>query len=342
MTDAHAAGILPCQSIEDLIAQEAITSQTPFDTDQVQPASLDLRLGVRCWRVRASFLPGVARRVPERLKDVAMHELDLSKGAVLEKGCVYIAEIQERLALPGNVAARGNPKSSTGRVDVFVRLLSDHSKAFDDIEAGYDGPLYIEIAPQTFSVLVRSGTRLNQLRLKRGEPVKLAIKSVGVDLTPGEGGIVGFRGRRHAGVIDLDHVDGHDPRDFWEPLQTRHGELLLDPGEFYILASKDDVQIPVLEAAEMTPIDPSVGEFRVHYAGFFDPGFGTEEAGAVGSKGVLEVRSHETPFLLEDGQTVARLVYEPLTARPDRLYGEGGSHYQRQGLKLSKHFKAWR
>jgi len=342
MTDAHAAGILPCQSIEDLIAQEAITSQTPFDTDQVQPASLDLRLGVRCWRVRASFLPGVARRVPERLKDVAMHELDLSKGAVLEKGCVYIAEIQERLSLPGNIAARGNPKSSTGRVDVFVRLLSDHSKAFDDIEAGYEGPLYIEIAPQTFSVLVRSGTRLNQLRLKRGEPVKLAIKSVGVDLTPGEGGIVGFRGRRHAGVIDLDHVDGHDPRDFWEPLQTRHGELLLDPGEFYILASKDDVQIPVLEAAEMTPIDPSVGEFRVHYAGFFDPGFGTEEAGAVGSKGVLEVRSHETPFLLEDGQIVARLVYEPLTARPDRLYGEGGSHYQRQGLKLSKHFKAWR
>jgi len=342
MTDAHAAGILPCQTIESLIAQEAITSQTPFDRDQVQPASLDLRLGVRCWRVRASFLPGVARRVPDRLKDVAMHELDLSKGAVLEKGCVYIAEIQERLALPANVAARGNPKSSTGRVDVFVRLLSDHSKAFDDIEAGYEGPLYIEIAPQTFSVLVRAGTRLNQLRLKRGDPVKLAIKSVGVDLTPGDSGIVGFRGRRHAGVVDLDHEDGHDPRDFWEPLETRHGELLLDPGEFYILASKDDVEIPVMEAAEMTPIDPSVGEFRVHYAGFFDPGFGTEEAGAVGSKGVLEVRSHETPFLLEDGQTVARLVYEPLTERPARLYGEGGSHYQRQGLKLSKHFKPWR
>lgn len=342
MTDAHAAGILPCQTIESLIAQEAITSQTPFDRDQVQPASLDLRLGVRCWRVRASFLPGVSRRVPDRLKDVAMHELDLSKGAVLEKGCVYIAEIQERLSLPANVAARGNPKSSTGRVDVFVRLLSDHSKAFDDIEAGYEGALYIEIAPQTFSVLVRAGTRLNQLRLKRGDPVKLAIRSVGVDLTPGETGIVGFRGRRHAGVVDLDHEDGHDPRDFWEPLETRHGELLLDPGEFYILASKDDVEIPVMEAAEMTPIDPSVGEFRVHYAGFFDPGFGTEEAGAVGSKGVLEVRSHETPFLLEDGQTVARLVYEPLTERPARLYGEGGSHYQRQGLKLSKHFKAWR
>ena len=339
MTDAHSAGILPCQSIDELIARDAITSQTPFDIDQVQPASLDLRLGARCWRVRASFLPGRHRRVLERLSDVAMHELDLTQGAVLEKGCVYIAEIQERLALPHNIAARGNPKSSTGRVDVFVRLLTDNSRAFDDVEAGYDGPLFIEIAPQTFSVLVRAGTRLNQLRLKRGEPAKLSIRSVGVDLSPG---VVGFRGRRHAGVIDLDHEDGHDPRDFWEPLETRHGELLLDPGEFYILASKDDIEIPALEAAEMTPIDPSVGEFRVHYAGFFDPGFGTEEAGAVGSKGVLEVRSHETPFLLEDGQTVARLVYEPLTARPVRLYGEGGSHYQRQGLKLSKHFKAWR
>jgi len=341
MTDAHSAGILPCQNIEDLIAQEAITSATPFDVDQVQPASLDLRLGARAWRVRASFLPGLGRRVTQRLKDVAMHELDLTKGAVLEKGCVYIAELQESLALPANISARGNPKSSTGRVDVFVRLLTDHSRAFDDVDAGYEGPLYMEIAPQTFSVLVRSGTRLNQLRLKRGDPAKLSIRSVGVDLSPGMGGIVGFRGRRHAGVVDLDHEDGHDPRDFWEPLETRHGELLLDPGEFYILASKDNIEIPVMEAAEMTPIDPSVGEFRVHYAGFFDPGFGTEEAAAVGSKGVLEVRSHETPFLLEDGQTVARLVYEPLTSRPARLYGEGGSHYQRQGLKLSKHFKAW-
>ncbi|MET0336143.1 MAG: 2'-deoxycytidine 5'-triphosphate deaminase, partial [Caulobacter sp.] len=297
MTDTLAAGILPCQSIEDLIAREAITSLTAFDSNQVQPASLDLRLGVRAWRVRASFLPR-GRTVMERLDDVKMHELDLAAGAVLERGCVYIAEVQERLRLPDGVSARGNPKSSTGRVDVFVRLLTDHGLTFDDVEAGYDGPLYIEIAPQTFSVLVRAGTRLNQLRLKQGEPPKLETRSVGVDLTAD---VAGFRGRRHAGVVDLDKVDGHDPRDFWEPLEPRRGELLLDPGEFYILASKDNVQIPVLQAAEMTPIDPSVGEFRVHYAGFFDPGFGTEEAGAVGSKGVLEVRSHETPFLLEDG-----------------------------------------
>jgi dCTP deaminase len=333
-------GILPCQSIEALIAAGAIVSETPFDPDQVQPASLDLRLSDRAWRVRASFLPGM-RQVEDRIADVAMHAIDLSGGYVMEKGCVYIARLQERLSLPRGLIARANPKSSTGRVDVFVRLLTDRGGSFDDVDEGYDGPLYLEIAPQTFSILVRPGTRLNQLRLKAGEPPKLETRSVGVDLTGGEGGVVGFRGRRHAGVVDLDRIDGHDPRDFWEPQVLRRGELLLDPGEFYILASSDDVEIPVDQAAEMTPIDPSVGEFRVHYAGFFDPGFGTDEAHGAGSKGVLEVRTHDTPFLLEHGQIVARLVYEPLTERPTRLYGEGGSHYQRQGLKLSKHFRPW-
>ncbi|HRO33119.1 MAG TPA: 2'-deoxycytidine 5'-triphosphate deaminase [Brevundimonas sp.] len=331
-------GILPCQSIETLIAGGAITSDTPFDADQVQPASLDLRLSDVAWRVRASFLPG-RRKVEDRIADVAMHTIDLSDGVVLEKGCVYIARLQERLNLPKGLIARANPKSSTGRVDVFVRLLTDQGASFDDVAEGYEGPLYLEIAPQTFSILVRPGTRLNQLRLKAGEPPKLETRSVGVDLQGGE--IVGFRGRRHAGVIDLDNIDGHDPRDFWEPQILRRGELLLDPGEFYILASSGAVEIPVDQAAEMTPIDPSVGEFRVHYAGFFDPGFGTDEAHGAGSRGVLEVRTHDTPFLLEHDQIVARLVYEPLTEKPTRLYGEGGSHYQKQGLKLSKHFKPW-
>jgi dCTP deaminase len=270
-----------------------------------------------------------------------MHRIDLSGGVVLERGCVYIVRLQERLSLPKGLIARANPKSSTGRVDVFVRLLTDRGARFDDVAEGYEGALYLEISPQTFPILVRPGTRLNQLRLKAGAPPKLETRSVGVELQGGEGSIVGFRGRRHAGVVDLDNIDGHDPRDFWEPLILRRGELLLDPGEFYILASSDDVEIPVDQAAEMTPIDPSVGEFRVHYAGFFDPGFGTDEAHGAGSKGVLEVRTHDTPFLLEHGQIVARLVYEPLTERPTRLYGEGGSHYQRQGLKLSKHFKPW-
>ena len=333
------AGILPSQQIEALIAERAITTIAKFDRDQVQPASLDLRLGARAWRVRASFLPGLGRRVADRIADVAMHELDLTRGAVLERGCVYIAEIAERLRLPEGVSARANPKSSTGRIDVFVRTLTDRGPVFDDVAEGYAGPLYLEIAPQTFSVLARAGTRLSQLRLRRGDPATLSVRSVGVDLETG--GLAGYRARRHAGVIDLDLEDGHDPRDFWEPLEPRRGELLLDPGEFYILASKEPIHIPVLEAAEMTPIDPSVGEFRVHYAGFFDPGFGAPETDSVGARAVLEVRGHETPFLLEDGQTVARLVFQPLTERPARLYGEDGSHYQRQGLRLSKHFKMW-
>jgi dCTP deaminase len=330
-------GILPCQTIESLIESGAVVAGTAYAPDQVQPASLDLRLGTTAWRVRASFLPGAGRKVIDRLADVAMHRLDLTQGAVLERGCVYIVEVQERLKLPRGVAARANPKSSTGRVDVFVRLLTDGGR-FDDVAEGYEGPLYAEIAPHTFSVLVRPGTRLNQLRLKRGDPPQHGVRDVGVDLT---GELAGFRARRHAGVIDLDKEDGHDPRDFSEPLAPRRGELLLDPGEFYILASKEPIEIPALDAAEMIPIDPSVGEFRVHYAGFFDPGFGTEEAAGAGSRAVLEVRSHETPFLLEDGQTVARLVFEGLSERPSRLYGQDGSHYQRQGLKLSKHFKVW-
>ena len=334
----ESSGILPCQSIDALIATGAIAADAGIGADQVQPASLDLRLGARAWRVRASFLPRRDGRIAERIADVAMHNLDLTAGAVLERGCVYIAEVAERLELPPGVAARANPKSSTGRVDLFVRLLTDGQPAFDNVATGYQGPMYLEIAPQTFSVLVRAGTRLNQLRLKRGAPAILASTMVGVDLT---GGVAGYRARRHSGVIDMDLEAGLDPRDYWDPMEPRRGELLLDPGEFYILAAKAAIEIPVSQAAEMTPIDPAVGEFRVHYAGFFDPGFGAAEAGGEGSRGVLEVRSRETPFLLEDGQSVARLVFEPLTGRPARLYGDGGSHYQRQGLQLSKHFRPW-
>ncbi len=330
--------VLPCQDIEALVAAGAVAAPGGISPDQVQPASLDLRLGPRAWRVRASFLPRPGINVVDRLGPLAMHEIDLARGAVLEKGCVYIAELAERLALPRGVSARANPKSSTGRVDLFVRLLTDGQPAFDDVAEAYDGPLYAEIAPQTFSVLVRSGTRLNQLRLKSGRPPRLSHEGVGVDLT---GLVCGFRARRHAGVIDMDREGLYDPLDFFEPLTSRRGTLLLDPGEFYILSSKETVEIPVDQAAEMTPIDPAVGEFRVHYAGFFDPGFGVAEASGEGSRGVLEVRSRETPFLLEDGQTMARLVFEPLSERPRRLYGATGSHYQSQGLALSKHFRPW-
>ncbi|HEY5288437.1 MAG TPA: 2'-deoxycytidine 5'-triphosphate deaminase [Caulobacteraceae bacterium] len=334
----ESAGILPSQLIEGLIDKGSLQAAGGFASDQVQPASVDLRLGARAWRVRASFLPRPGGTVAERVGELAMHQLDLDAGAVLERGCVYIAELQERVRLPADVSARANPKSSTGRLDVFVRLLTDGQPAFDDVAAGYDGPTYLEIAPQTFSVLARTGTRLNQLRLRRGASMPLGVRAIDVDLS---GPIAGYRARRHAGVVDLDLEAAHDPADFWEPMTTRHGGLLLDPGEFYILASRETIEIPPLQAAEMTPIDPTVGEFRVHYAGFFDPGFGTAEAGGAGSRAVLEVRSHETPFLLEHGQTVARLTFEALAERPRRLYGAGGSHYQSQGLRLAKHFRDW-
>jgi dCTP deaminase len=336
---SHRSGVLPCQSIERLIAEGAIGAQGGIAPDQVQPASLDLRLGRRAWRVRASFLPRPGDTIARRIGDVAMHELDLSGGAVLERGCVYICELAEYLALPPGLRARANPKSSTGRLDVFVRLLSDGQGAFDDVAEAYRGPLYLEVAPQTFSVLARTGTRLNQIRFRRGPAEALSVVDVGVDLS---GGVAAYRARRHAGVIDLDLEMAHDPADFWEPLRARRGELLLDPGEFYVLASQGRIESPSHQAAEMIPIDPAVGEFRVHYAGFFDPGFGIDVPGGEGSRGVLEVRSHETPFLLENGQTVARLVFAPLTEPPARIYGSGGAHYQRQGLTLSKHFSQWR
>ncbi len=340
MTQSTAAGVLPDHEIQDLINQSVMTAQSPFDADQVQPASLDLRLGDVAWRLRASFLPGAEHSVEDRLNQgLLMHSLDLREGAVLEKGCVYLVPLQETLDLPPEISARANPKSSTGRVDVFTRLIVDQSKSFDDVPAGYQGRMYLEVAPQTFSVLVKTGCRLNQLRLRRGGPAtETYTRDVTVDLS---GGLCGYRARRHAGVVDMTREGAMTAREFWEPIGDLRRGLVLDPGEFYILVSKDDVTIPAHEAAEMLPIDPGVGEFRVHYAGFFDPGFGTEEAGGQGSRGVLEVRSRETPFVLDDGQIVARLVYEPLSSRPQVLYGEQGSHYQSQGLRLSKYFTAW-
>jgi dCTP deaminase len=283
---------------------------------------------------------------------------------VLETGAVYIVPLLESLALPAGIAAAANPKSSTGRLDVFTRVITDRARGFDRIEAGYHGPLYAEISPKTFPVLVREGSRLSQLRLRRGHSALDAAElaalharerlvdsedadfeggiSVSVDLAgSGPNALIGYRAKRHTGVIDVERRAGYDFADFWEPLRARaDGVMILDPDEFYILASKEAVQVPPDYAAEMVPFDPLVGEFRVHYAGFFDPGFGYAGAGGKGSRAVLEVRSREVPFILEHGQIVGRLVYEKMLARPDSLYGSGiGSNYQAQGLKLSKHFK---
>jgi dCTP deaminase len=393
-------GILPIQVLRELLRVGEIVTATPLVGNQLQPASLDLRLGAKAHRVRAGFLPG-RRRVAEAAAEFNLHEIDLTGGAVLETGCVYIVELQESLALSPALAGWANPKSSIGRLDVFVRLIVDHATEFDRVPAGYKGPLFAEISPQTFPVLVRQGSRLNQLRLGRGSPtandaalravhaeiglvgeapnsapggapggalgdgpgattVRKATLDLTIDLSgdpasgPGAGlgsgpgaGLVGFRARRHTALIDVDRVGAYEPAAFWDPLPADPARrLILDPNEFYILRSREPVKVPPDYAAEMVAYDTQIGEFRAHYAGFFDPGFGYRAADGSrdnqGTRAVLEVRSHKVPFILEHGQIVGRLVYERMAGAPDELYGAGmGSSYQSQGLKLSKHFKAF-
>lgn len=356
-------GILPAQAIRRLIEAGVIGIEQPLVDKQLQPASLDLRLGRVAYRVRASFLAGPGATVAQRLDALSMHEIPLTDGAVLETGCVYVVPLQESVALPAHLSAATNPKSSTGRLDVFTRVIADGVGAFDQIPAGYNGPLYAEICPQTFPVLVRTGSRLSQIRFRCGEverddaalralhkKQKLVSGSdadiadgiaVSVDLSGGADGLVGYRARHHTGLVDVDVVGACPMLEYWDPIPAHtSGRLILDPNEFYILASKEAVHVPPTHAAEMVPFNPLVGEFRVHYAGFFDPGFGHDAAGGKGAKAVLEVRSHKVPFVLEDGQIIGRLIYEPLTELPERLYGQDlGSHYQAQGLKLSKHFR---
>ena len=357
-------GILADSAITNLLGDGKLIAARPLDEDQIQPASLDLRLGEKAYRVRASFLPGKENSVEDKLERFKLHELDLSDGAILETGCVYIVPLLESLDLPQNIEASANPKSSTGRLDIFTRVIVDGSQAFDQIPNGYKGQLYLEISPSTFPVVVRTGSRLSQIRFRTGSSVlsdeallelhrneTLVATSepnihnggigLSIDLSGDENGLVGYRGKRHTGLVDVDKKAAHDVLDFWEPIYNRGaGDLVLDPNEFYILVSREAVHVPPLYAAEMVPFDPLVGEFRVHYAGFFDPGFGHVHAGGKGSRGVLEVRSHEVPFILEHGQLVGRLVYERMLSRPEMLYGTDlGSNYQAQGLKLSKHFK---
>ncbi|WP_108500408.1 2'-deoxycytidine 5'-triphosphate deaminase [Paracoccus indicus] len=354
-------GVLPDSEIQQLIASGVISADAPIIPEQIQPASLDLRLGQTAYRLRASFLAGRGKRIADRLDDLQMHQMDLTGGAVLERGCVYLVPLQERIALPHGLTAVANAKSSTGRLDLLTRLVTDDGTEFDRLPEGYDGPLYAEICPRSFSVLVRPGMRLNQLRLRRGQAVlnddqlrdlhddqplvgdgqPLIDQGLGfsVDLRPATGDLVGYRARPHSGVIDLDRIGEYPASEFWDELHSTEGRLILDPGAFYILVSRESVAIPADYAAEMAPYLAMVGEFRVHYAGFFDPGFGIGDTGT-GARGVLEVRCHEAPFVLEHGQVVGRLVYERMATRPERLYGEGiKSNYQGQGLKLAKQFR---
>ena len=354
-------GVLPAQALRVLIAAGAIAADPAIVPEQVQPASLDLRLGTVAYRVRASFLAGAGRSVAERLDEFTMHRVDLAGGAVLEKGCVYVVPLMERLVLPRGLTAVANAKSSTGRLDLLTRTITDGGAEFDRIPEAYAGPLYAEVCPRSFSVLVRAGQRLNQIRFRSGHAVlsdaELAalhgreplvsgtpVISEGlgfsVDLRPATGDLLGYRAKPHTGVIDLDRIGHYPAREFWEEVRATNGQIILDPGAFYILVSREAVTIPPEYAAEMAPYLAMVGEFRVHYAGFFDPGFGYAAAGGAGSRGVLEVRCHEAPFVLEHGQVVGRLVYERMATRPDSLYGVGiASNYQGQGLKLAKQFR---
>jgi dCTP deaminase len=358
-------GILADRAIRTLFDEGRLSADRPLDKDQIQPASLDLRLGGKAFRVRASFLPGPTKRVADKLDRLKLHVIDLAEGAVLETGCVYIVPLVESLDLPASLSASTNPKSSTGRLDIFTRVITDYAQEFDQIPAGYKGPLYLEISPKTFPIVVRRGSRLSQIRFRNGQSLlredeMLALHlaetlvasetpvisgssiALSIDLEgTGPDGLVGYRGKRHSAVIDVDVKAAHDVYDFWDPIYSRgRNELILDPDEFYILVSREAVHVPPAYAAEMVPFDPLVGEFRVHYAGFFDPGFGHAGAGGAGARAVLEVRSHDVPFILDHGQIIGRLVYEHMDGLPDALYGAGvGSNYQAQGLKLSKHFR---
>ena len=373
-------GVLSGQEITELINKNIISCDHKINKDLIQPASIDLRLGLKAWRVPASFLPGKGNLVSERLKNFAMHEISLVDGAVLECGCVYIVKLLEHVSLTDDLTGVANPKSSTGRLDVFTRLIVDGAQEFEDVPEGYSGPLYVEISPRTFSILVRTGSRLNQLRIRRGYSVttdkemEILQKYLGlvrtegdnnlpdkikngvplsVDLV-GEKGLIGYKARKHSRLIDVDKPNFYKREFFWEKIttedliyQTSFSEngtsasgLVLSPDAFYILASKEYVSVPSNYAAEMRAYDTKVGEFRAHYAGFFDPGFGLSELGASKTRAVLEVRSHDVPFLIEQEQTICRLVYEPMANVPNFLYGEAGgaNNYQAQGLKLSKHF----
>jgi dCTP deaminase len=343
--------------------------------EQVQPASLDLRLGASAWRVRAGFLPG-PQSVGDRLADLAIARIPLDgDGAVLERGLVYLAEIEEELALPEGVRARFNPRSSTGRCDVFTRVLAESHGRFDEAPKGYAGRLWLEISPLSFPVKLKRGDRLCQMRLARGRSIlsQGELRDAhrenplvcGADGRPSsfanvrfdeEGGIllsVGLAGRDPAGwraraatdAVEFAAEGAHDARDFFEPVHAEGGRCVLAPGTFYVFASRERLRVPPHLAAEMQPVDIGIGEFRNNYAGFLDCGFGWREgpAGKPESRGtpaVLEVRAHDVPFLVEDGQALCRLRFHRTSGRPERLYGEGrASSYRDQDLTLARCFR---
>ena len=362
-------GVLPAQNIQELIDGRRIVADDRIQDEQIQPASIDLRLGPVAYQVRASFLPGRSSTVMDRIGALQMAKIDISKPALLGKGCIYIVPLVERLDLPQDMSARANPKSTTGRLDIFTRLITDYGVEFEQVPSGYTGPLYAEIVSRTFPVFLGAGTKLNQLRFIRGKPstsdnmmtaldeeevlvyteednpAKAQIdKGLRISMSlQGEANsdIVAYKAKKNTPALDLSKVDFYPIEEFWDAVHAPKSKaIILDPGDFYILGSKERVRVPPQFAAEMVAFDPSMGEFRIHYAGFFDPGFGYGISDIRGTRAVLEVRAHEVPFLIEDGQYVGRLLYMRLLSRPEKIYGvKIGSSYQSQALALSKQFK---
>jgi dCTP deaminase len=367
-----ASGVLPSQLLERAVAAGVIDGgEYKVPPGSIQPASVDLRLGEVAYRIRCSFLPG-RESVERKVKGYVLDELDLRReGAVLETNRPYLIPLIEQVSLPSGVRGRTNPKSSTGRLDVFTRVITDESQSFDEIADGYQGRLFLEVVPLSFTVRVRQGLALNQLRLLSGrsrlgdeelrarhreEPVlyrdgqpcpEKALGTgdglfLGLDLRGGPEGRVGYRAKAYAPLLEMALVDAHRPEDFWEPVTREPGDrVVLAPERFYLLLSDESVVVPPDLAAEMTAYDPTSGELRTHYAGFFDPGFGFDpEGGLQGSRAALEVRAHDVPFMIEHRQRVCRLTFERMIAPPHRLYGPGiGSSYQGQLETLSKHFR---
>src|SRR5229473_1260559 len=365
---AHTTGTLPSQTIRELIRIGRISAPSEIAEDQIQPASIDLRLGPVAYRVRASFLPGQHSTVEKKIAELQIEKMDLTKPTVFDKGSVFIVPLLEEVSLPGDTLAKANPKSTTGRLDIFTRLISDYGAEFDWVRKGYSGKLYAEIVSRTFDVTVCMGTKLNQLRFIRGNPpytdgmltelderetlvygdednpapanIKRGLR-ISVDLKGNGIEVVAHRAKRHAAVIDLSKKGFYEESEFWDPIYApASGGIILDPGDFYLLASRERVRVPPGLAAEMVPYDPSIGELRIHYAGFFDPGFGYGLSNILGTKAVLEVRAHEVPVLIEDRQVIGRLLYSQMMGVPDKVYGVSiGSSYQKQGAMLSKQFK---
>lgn len=362
--------MLPSQELRrTILHEEWVTSEPPKGHPQIQPASIDLRLGEFAWPLRCSFLPDRSSTVEDKLGDVAFDRIDLRAGATLERDRPYLIPLIEQLALPPEIRGKANPKSSTGRLDVFTRVITDRNHRFDEIAPGYHGRLYLEVVPRSFAIHVQTGLSLNQLRLISGDArlsdadlrathdefplLCIGGKSLhhrdlsiadglflSVDLSGPPDQIVGYRAKKNSPPIDLSRVGGYGWCKFWEPVYAEPGSrIVLEPEIFYLLLSAEGVCIGPNHAAEMLAYDPTVGELRTHYAGFFDPGFGYDPAGTPGSRAALEVRARDVPFMVEHRQPICKLAFERMSAIPDVLYGaELHSHYQHQSSMLSKHF----